>query len=127
MSIVTLHLKILPLSSYVDGVFTKGDKFSICEENVHKLMCLYGKFGFIINLKKSQIVSTQKNKFLGFATGSVKMIVTLTQEKKKKLKNLILNLFRINKPTIKYLTKVVGTIISCMLAAIVGPLLYCYL
>ena len=55
------------------------------------------------------------------------MIVTLTEEKKQKLKTLLLNLLRINKPTIRYLAKVIGTIISCMPAAIIGPPFYRYL
>ena len=55
------------------------------------------------------------------------MIVTLNEEKKQKLKTLVLNLLRINKPTIRYLAKVTGIIISCMLAAILGPLFYRYL
>ena len=55
------------------------------------------------------------------------MIVTLNKEKKQKLKTLVLNLLRINKPTIRYLAKVIGTIISCMPAALLGPLFYRYL
>ena len=55
------------------------------------------------------------------------MIVRLTKEKKQKLKTLVLNLFRINKPTIRYLAKLIATIISCMPAAILGPLFYRYL
>ena len=55
------------------------------------------------------------------------MIVTLTEEKKRKLKTLVLNLLRINKPTIRYLAKVMETIISCMPATILGPLFYRYL
>ena len=53
---------------------------------------------------------------------SVRMIVTLTEEKRQKLKTLVLNFLRINKPTIRYLAKVIGTIISCMPAAILRPL-----
>ena len=52
------------------------------------------------------------------------MIITLTEQKKQKLKTLVLNLLRNNKPTIRYLAKVIGTIISCMPAAILGPLFY---
>ena len=52
------------------------------------------------------------------------MIVTFTEEKKQKL---LLNLLGINKPTIRYLAKVIGTIISFMPAAILGPLFYRYL
>ena len=115
------------MSGYIDDFFTKGDTFSICEENIHKTMHLYDKLGFVINLKKSQIVPTQRVRILDFVIDSVKMIVTLTEEKKEKLKTLLLNLRRINKPTIRYLAKVIGTIISCMPAAILGPLFYRYL
>ena len=90
-------------------------------------MRLYDKLGFDINLKKSQIVPIQRIRILGFVIDSVKMIVTLTREKKQKLKTLVLNLLRINKPTIRYLAKVIGTIISCMPAALLGPLFYRYL
>ena len=125
--ITTLHFENVPLSGYTDDFFTKGDTFSICEENIHKTMHLYDKLGFVINFKTSQIVPTQRIRILGFVIDSVKMIITLTEEKKQKLKTLVLNLIRINKPTIKYLAKVIGTIISCMPAALLGPLLYRYL
>ena len=125
--ITTLHFETVPLSGYIDDFLTEEDTFSICEENIHKTMRLYDKLGFDINLKKSQIVPIQRIRILGFVIDSVKMIVTLTREKKQKLKTLVLNLLRINKPTIRYLAKVTGIIISCMLAAILGPLFYRYL
>ena len=62
-----------------------------------------------------------------FCIDSAKMIVTLTQEKKQKLKILVFSLLRINKPTISYLAKVTAIIISCMPAAKLGPLFYSYL
>ena len=52
-------------------------------------MCLHDKLGFVINLKKSQIASTQRIRILGFLIDSVKMIVALTEEKKQKLKPLV--------------------------------------
>ena len=64
---------------------------------------------------------------LDFVIDSVKMIVTLIQEKKHKLKTLAFNLVRITWPIFRYLTKVFGSINSCMLAAILGPIYYCYL
>ena len=70
---------------------------------------------------------TQRIRILGFVIDSVKIIVTLAKEKKSKLKTLVLGLLRINKPTIRYLAKVIGTIISWMPAAILGPLFYRYL
>ena len=103
--ITTLHYENLPLSGYIDDIFTKGDTFSICEENIHKTMCLYDKLGFVINLKKSQIVPTQRIRILGFGIDSLNMIITLSEEKKQKLKTLVLTLQIINKPTIRYLPK----------------------
>ena len=90
-------------------------------------MRLNDKFGFVTNFKKSQMVPTQRIRILGFVIDSVKMIITLTEEEKQKLKTLVLNLLRINKPTIRYLPKVFGTIISCMPAAILGTPFYRYL
>ena len=125
--VTTLHFENVHLSGYIDDFFTKGDTFSICEENIRKTMRLYNKLGFVINFKKSQIVPRQRITILGLVIDSVKMIITLTKEKKQKLKTLVLNLLRIKKPTIRYLAKVIGTIISCMPAAILGPLFYRYL
>ena len=96
-----MHFENLHLSGYIDDFFTKGDTFSIYEENIHKTMRLYDKLGFVINLKKSQVVPTQRIRILGFVIDSVKMIVTLTEEKEQKLKTLVLSLLRINKPTIR--------------------------
>ena len=77
--ISTLHFENVPLSGYISDIFTKGYTFSICGESITK-QCV------VINFNKSQIVLTQKVTILGFAIDSVKMIVTLTEEKKQKLK-----------------------------------------
>ena len=80
--ITNLHLENVPLSGYIDGNFSKRDTFSICEVNIRKTVRLYDKLGFVINLKKSKFVPTQRIRTLGFVIDSAKMIVTLTEEKK---------------------------------------------
>ena len=85
--ITTLHFKNILLNGYVDDFFPKGDTFSICEENIHKTMRLYNKLSVAINLKKCQIVSTQRIRILGFVIDSVKMIATLTKEMKQENTN----------------------------------------
>ena len=82
------------MSGYIDDFFPKGDTFLICEENIHKTMRLCDKLGFAINLKKSQIVPTQRVRILGFLIDSVKMIVALTEGKKQKLKTLVRKCYR---------------------------------
>ena len=42
VQILTLHFENVSLSGYIDNFFTKGDTFSICEENIHTAMRLYG-------------------------------------------------------------------------------------
>ena len=96
-----LHLENIPLSGYIDNFFAKTESFGNCEENIEKTMLLYDKLGFIINLKKSQIIQAQKKKKkkkkkkIGFQIDSVKMTITLTDNKKQKLLSLILQLLRI--------------------------------
>ena len=58
--ITILHFENIPLSEYIDEFFTKGDTFSTCEENIHKTMRLYDNLGFAINVKRSQIILTQR-------------------------------------------------------------------
>ena len=58
--IKTLHFENVPLSEYIDEFFTKGDTFWTCEENVHKNMHFYDKLGFVINVKRYQIIPTQR-------------------------------------------------------------------
>ena len=38
--ITTLHFENVPLTGYIDDLFTKGDIFSICEKNIRKAMRL---------------------------------------------------------------------------------------
>ena len=75
-----LHLENVPLNYYIDDFFTKAETFSNCEENIEKTMLLYDKLGFIIYLKKSQIIPTQKINILGFQIDSVKMAIILTTD-----------------------------------------------
>ena len=58
--ITILHFENIPLSEYIDEFFTQGDTFSTCEENIHKTMRLYDNLGFVINVKRSQIIPTQR-------------------------------------------------------------------
>ena len=59
--ITTLHFENVLLSGYIGYSFTKGDTFSICEENIHKTICLYDKLDFVINLKKVPNCSNTNN------------------------------------------------------------------
>ena len=70
---------------------------------------------------KSQIIPALKKTFLGFQIELV--IFTLTDDKKQVLKSLILQFLRIQRPSIRFLAKVIGIIISYILALNLAPLL----
>ena len=69
-------------------------------------------------------IPNQKIKYLGFPIDSVKMIITLTENKRQNLKCLILQLLRIERPSIIFLAKVLGTTISYMPGSKLGLLFY---
>ena len=50
--IKNLRFGNVPLSGYVDYFFTKGDTFSIFEENIQKIIHLYDKLVFFHKFKK---------------------------------------------------------------------------
>ena len=85
MPITALHFQNVPLSGYIDDCSTKRNTLSISQGNIHKVIH-YFKLGFMVNFKKSQIVPTQKIRNLAFVIDLLKMIVTLTEEKKQTLK-----------------------------------------
>ena len=97
--LTTWNFENIPLSGY--DFFLKEILFQYVKKTYTKQWVFYDKLGFAINFKKSQIVPTQRIWILGFVIDSVKMIATLTQGKGQELKTLVLNLLRINKPTIK--------------------------
>ena len=70
---------------------------------------------------KSQIIPALKKTFLGFQIELV--IFTLADDKKQVLKSLILQFLRIQRPSIRFLAKVIGIIISYILALNLAPLL----
>ena len=102
----------------------KTETLSKCEENIEKTMLLYDKLVFILNLKKSQIISTQKLKMSGFQIDFVKMINTSAHDKKQKLKIFDSSVAKNFFPCIRFLAKVIETILSCMPALKLGPFFY---
>ena len=85
---------------------------------------LFEKLGFVVHPDKSLFISTQKITILRFAINSRKMSVKLTPQKEKNLKRLANQLFSVKNPSIKFLSKVIGTIASVFPAVKYFPLYY---
>ena len=85
---------------------------------------LFDRLGFVSHPDKSVLVPTQEITILGFVINSREMSLNLTTQKEKKLKRLVNQLFSMKNPSIRFLAKVIGTIVSVFPAVKYAPLHY---
>ena len=114
MKPVLAHLRTLGYINaiYIDDMYLQGETIEECAENTATSLRLLQELGFIINQKKSVIVSSQQIVMLGFVICSRSMTVRLTEEKASKTKDLCLELLSMKQPTIRFLAQVIGKICS---------------
>ena len=88
------------------------------------LIYLLLRLGFLINLKKSVLLSCQTLEFIRVEINSKNIILTLAEEKKKKIVEQCQ--FLLSKPpvTIKELTRVIGRLASTAIGVLPAPLQY---
>ena len=80
--------------------------------------------GFVINVDKSCLIPAQRINFLGFVLDSVSMTITLTDDKKAKVKFICKHLLLKSHSTITELAQLVGTLVSCLPGVQLGQLHY---
>ena len=85
---------------------------------------MFDRLGFVVHPDKSVFIPTQEITILGFVVNSRKMSVKLTTQKEKNLKRLVNQLFSMKHPSIRFLAKVIGTIVSVFPAVKYAPLYY---
>ena len=85
---------------------------------------LFDRLGFVVHPDKSVDIPTQEIAILGFVINSRKMSVKLTPQKEKNLKRLVNQLFSMKNPSIRFLAKVKGTVVSVFPAVKYAPLYY---
>ena len=110
----------LLVSFYLDDSWQGGSTYSLslrtCATTFNTLL----QFGFLPNLKKSQLIPAQQIVILGAVIDSVKMIVYLPKEKEEKVILLIRNTLKMKYMTIRHLARVIGKLISCTVACPLG-------
>ncbi len=100
------------MSPYIDDSFLEGDDYQSCLENLVDTIKLLYSLGFIIHPKKSVLILTQRQIFLGFILDSILMRIYLTPDKCQKLVKLCYDLLHHKSATICMLSQVIGHIIS---------------
>ena len=102
---------------YIDDSLLLGETFEICLNNIRATVALLRELGFTIHPEKSVLVPTQQIIFLGFVIDSVKMTITLTEERKQSIYTLCQNILSYYQATIRELAQAIGVIVSSFRAA----------
>ena len=95
-----------------------------CERTVIKTALTFDDLGYVINATKSRFIPKQISTYLGFIINSIRMTVTLTDEKKTDLKEKLENLLDKETLAIREGALVVGHMVASFLASGYGPLYY---
>ena len=106
-----LRLRKNFLSGYINDFFTKDHTSEGSFNNVMNIAELFDRLGFVVHPDKSVLIPTEMT-ILGFVINSRKMSVKLTPQKEKNLKRLVNQLFSMKNSSIRFLAKVIGTIVS---------------
>ncbi len=113
-----------PSVIYIDDSFLTGDSFEECMMNTQDTVDLLTKLGFTINIKKSSLIPSNTITFLGFIINSREMTISLTQEKKDKLRSIAIDLVNRNHQQIREVARYLGCISAAHLAVPYSKLFY---
>lgn len=97
---------------YLDDLLLIAKTKSKCQLNIAKTISLLESLGFIINLRKSCLIPSQTCKFLGFLYNSTNMTVSLPQNKKEKILELIKKFMSCSKCKIRDFAQFIGCLVS---------------
>lgn len=98
--------------SYLDDALLLGCTMDACKRNLNSTVDLFLSLGLEINYKKSQLVPSQRVKFLGFYLDSSKMIIELPQEKCHNILKKCTTVIQNQTMTIHDLAVLIGNLIS---------------
>ena len=114
------HLSVV----YVDDVYLQGDTRAECCKNILDTLNVLLSLVFTIKCSKSIFEPTQKITSLGFVIDSKNMTITVTSDKKQKIKDLCVETLRHNSLSIRDFTKLIGNLVATCETVPLGPLYY---
>jgi len=89
-----------------------GKTFDQCNRSIHRTSDIFKSFGFMINTKKSQLTPSNVQTYLGFSFDSLRMSMTLPQEKKDNILSLIQGFLRKSSPKMINVARPTGTLVA---------------
>ena len=111
-------------SAYIDDSALFAQSFDSCMENIHDTMELMDSLGFTIHPEKSVIKPTHILTYLGFILNSLDMTVTMTDDKKEKIKRICREVLRKCNVSIRLLAELIGTLVAADPGVDMGPVFY---
>lgn len=97
---------------YLDDILLFGNSIEACKENVKETLSLLKQLGFIVNFEKSNLSPNQTCKYLGFLYNSKTMLISLPNEKRLKLRDLLQKFSSMNRCKIREFSRFIGSLIS---------------
>ena len=123
--LATLRLEGHVIVIYIDDLLVIGTTYEQCVRSVIESFKLLESLGFVIHPEKSSFVPKQCITFLGFKINSVTMTLRLTEEKARKLMDLITKALQSpNNIQIREIARIIGHMVSSFPAVKYGPLYY---
>ena len=117
------HLSVV----FIDDSYLQGADFNLCVKNVKDTIALLDHVGLVTHPEKSVLLPAQKLVFLGFLLDSIKMIISLTNEKAQKIKEACQKLLQSPQSTIREVARVIGMLTASFPGVMFGPLHYRHL
>ena len=122
------HLRSLGHNSvvYVDDSYLQGEIYLACLDNISDTIKLLRGLGLLLT-EKSVLTSSQTIVFLGFIISSKNMTLSLTDEKKNKIKTILTDRLGKCKISLRELAMILGNIVASFPAVTYGLLHYRHL
>lgn len=120
-----LHVKRHVVAGYIDDFILLNETYEGCAATVAETIITFDKLGFVVHPQKSVFIPNQSLVFLGFVINSVTMKISLTDNKKEKMKHhLAYSLQNSSNLSVEYVARIIGYMISSLPAVQFGRL-YC--
>ena len=112
------------VSGYIDDFFIQEETYLQCERTVIKTALIFDDLGYVIHATKSRFIPKQIATYLEFIINTIRMTVTLTDEKRTDLKGKLENLLEREALAIREVVSVVGHKVASFPASAFGSLYY---
>jgi len=97
---------------YLDDLFCMDSEKTCCDRKLNETFQFLESLGFLINQKKSMVVSSQRILYLGFIIDAAQYQVELPAQKKINLTDRVNSILLNSKMSIQDLSELVGTLVS---------------